>query len=158
MLFLNLSKGSKLTPFPTFLEPEKNCIVTYIEFWVWNDLASRMGDVSTSSKRRLDFETFFPKNYEKCCNIVRALSDKEEVLGKKIPNKLKFSLSWGYILIFQYTRASNNPIPRFWNRLWSVLEALQRKFSSTLSSFRDCNQLVRNFFIQELDRALTNSK
>ena len=66
MLFLYLSKWSKLRPFPTVLEAKNKWIVIYIQFWVGNELAGRLGDVSTSSKRRFDFEIFFSKKYEKC--------------------------------------------------------------------------------------------
>ena len=69
MLFQYLSKWSKLRPFPTILEAKNKCIVRYIQFRVRNEFAGRLGDVSTSSKRRFDFEIYFSKKYEKCYQI-----------------------------------------------------------------------------------------
>ena len=45
----------------------------YIQFWVWNDLAGRLGDVSTSSKRRFDFEKKKSKNTKNAAKIVKKI-------------------------------------------------------------------------------------
>ena len=52
------TKTSKLRHFPCFQGKINVCIVFYVKFWVRNDLAGRLGDVSTTSKRRREVRNF----------------------------------------------------------------------------------------------------